>query len=81
MRQRLINKAEPEQILLKGAFDKNTIVEEAISLHSLLFDTKISKEDWLEGLKYHSKTLTNLLLNNQIKEFNDYLSSQFGSAL
>ena len=81
MRQRLINKAEPEQILLKGSFDKNTIVEEAISLHSLLFDTKISKEDWLGGLKYHSKTLTNLLLNNQIKEFNGYLSSQFGSIL
>ncbi|MEI7489257.1 MAG: ferritin-like protein [Chryseobacterium sp.] len=81
MRQRLINKAEPEQILLKGAFDKNTLVEEVISLHSLLFDTKISEEDWLEGLKYHSKILTNLLLNNQIKEFNDYLSSQFGSAL
>jgi len=82
MRQRLINKSEPEQILLKGALSgKNTLVEEAISLHSLLFDTKISKEDWLEGLKYHSKTLTNLLLNNQIKEFNEYLSSQFGSVL
>ncbi|SHM03236.1 ferritin-like domain-containing protein [Chryseobacterium polytrichastri] len=80
MRQRLITKAEPEQTLLKGSLlSKNTIVEEAISLQTLLFDTTINKEDWLEGLKYHSKTLTNLLLNDQINEFNDYLSSQFGS--
>lgn len=79
MRQRLINKAEPQQTLLKSSLSKNTIVEESISLQSLLFNSKISKEDWLEGLKYHSKTLTNLLLNDQIDEFNQYLSSQFGS--
>ncbi|RZJ38472.1 MAG: hypothetical protein EOO18_03275 [Chryseobacterium sp.] len=82
MRQRLINKTEPQQTpLLKGSnsLEKNAEVAEAISLQSLLFDSKISKEDWLEGLKYHNKTLTTLLLNDQIDEFNQYLSSQFGS--
>ncbi|WP_449398346.1 ferritin-like domain-containing protein [Chryseobacterium wanjuense] len=50
-------------------------------MQSLLFDSKISKEDWIEGLKHHSKTLTNLLLNNQINEFNQYLKSQFGGEI
>ncbi|MCS3869584.1 hypothetical protein J3D55_002500 [Chryseobacterium ginsenosidimutans] len=78
MRQRLINKAEPQDNnLLRSAFAKNTIVEDAISLQSLLFNSKISKEDWIEGLKHHSKTLTSLLLNDQIEEFNKYLSAQF----
>lgn len=84
MRQRLINKTEPQETsLLKGsnALSRNTLVADAISLQSLLFDKKISKEDWIEGLKHHSKTLTNLLLNNQIKEFNKYLSSQFGGEI
>lgn len=81
MRQKLINKTEPQESnnLLKSSLAKNTFVVEAISLHSLLFDSKISKQDWIEGLKYHSKTLTNLLLNNQINEFNEYLSSPFNS--
>jgi hypothetical protein len=78
MRQRLINKAEPQDNnLLRSSFAKNTIAEDAISLQSLLFDSKISKEDWIEGLKHHSKTLTSLLLNDQIEEFNKYLSAQF----
>ncbi|GAA5089154.1 ferritin-like protein [Chryseobacterium ginsengisoli] len=83
MRQRLINKTEPQESnnLLRSSLAKNTIVAETISLQSLLFDSKISKDDWTEGLKYHSKTLTNLLLNNQINEFNEYLSSQFNSEL
>lgn len=79
MRQRLINKSEPQENnnLLRSSLAKNTIVAEAISLQSLLFDSSINKENWVEGLKYHSKTLTNLLLNNQIEEFNQYLQSQF----
>jgi len=83
MRQRLINKTEPKGTLLKSsnALSKNTIVADAISLQTLLFDSKISKEDWLEGLKYHSKTLTGLLLNSQIEEFNQYLGSQFASEI
>ncbi len=83
MRQRLINKTEPQESssLLRSSLAKNTIVEEAISLQSLLFDSTISQEDWTEGLKYHSKTLTNLLLNNQIDEFNTYLQSQFGEEI
>ena len=83
MRQRLINKIEPQKTLLKGAktLGRNTIVAHAMSLQSLLFDSAISKSDWIEGLKHHSKTLTNLLLTDQIEAFNQYLSSQFGSAL
>ncbi|KMQ64793.1 hypothetical protein ACM46_11220 [Chryseobacterium angstadtii] len=83
MRQRLIHKTEPQKTLSKGsnAFSRNAVVEEAISLQSLLFDSSISKEEWTEGLKYHNKTLTNLLLNDQIKEFDEYLSSQFGSGI
>ncbi|MGI9652016.1 ferritin-like domain-containing protein [Chryseobacterium sp. RLHN22] len=83
MRQKLINKTEPQENnnLLRSSLAKNTITEEAISLQSLLFDSKISKEDWTEGLKYHSKTLTNLLLNNQIDQFNTYLQSQFGKEI
>lgn len=81
MRQRLIHKTEiheqPEaNTFARGSFIQNTIVEETISLHSLLFHSDISKNDWIEGLKYHSKMLTNLLLNNQTEEFNRYLSSQ-----
>lgn len=83
MRQQLINKTEPQEnsensTTSRSSFAKNTITEEAISLQSLLFDSKISKHDWTEGLKHHSKTLTNFLLNDQIKEFNTYLQSQFG---
>ncbi|MEY8760658.1 ferritin-like domain-containing protein [Chryseobacterium tongliaoense] len=81
MRQRLINKTEPQETLLKGAniSGRNAIVADAFSLSSLLFDSAISKADWIEGLKHHSKTLTNLLLNDQTEGFNEYLSSQFGS--
>ena len=80
MRQRLINKTEPQEnsSLLRSSSDKNTIVDEAISLQSLLFDNTNSKENWIEGIKYHSKNVTNLLLNNQIDAFNEYLRSQFG---
>jgi hypothetical protein len=83
MRQRLINKTETQENLLKSsnALSKNTIVADAISLQTLLFDTTISKQDWSEGLKHHNKTLATLLLNNQIKEFNEYLSSQFSSEM
>lgn len=81
MRQKLIRKIEPQDTLLKSSFAKNTIVAEAISLQSLFFDSTISKEDWIEGLKHHSKTVTSLLLNNQIEEFNQYLQSQFGGEI
>ncbi|MCY1661613.1 ferritin-like domain-containing protein [Chryseobacterium sp. SL1] len=80
MRQRLINKTEPQEnsSLLRSSSEKNIIVDEAISLQSLLFDNTNSKENWIEGIKYHSKNVTNLLLNNQIDAFNGYLRSQFG---
>jgi hypothetical protein len=80
MRQRLINKTEPQEnsSLLRSSSDKNTIVDKAVSLQSLLFDNTNSKENWIEGIKYHSKNVTNLLLNNQIDAFNGYLRSQFG---
>jgi len=67
MRQKLIDKTKPQA---KDAFG-NTIVADAISLQSLLLDSKISKKDWLEGLKYHCKTLTHLLLNKKMEEFDD----------
>lgn len=83
MRQRLIHKAAPQETLSKGAsaLGKNMLVADTISLQSLLFDSMISKADWIEGLKQHSKTLTNLLLNEQTEEFDQYLSSQFGSGV
>ncbi|NIF04783.1 hypothetical protein F3J23_04950 [Chryseobacterium sp. Tr-659] len=85
MRQRLINKTEQSQetTLSKGTnlAGRNAVVTEPLSLQSLLFDSGISKEDWIEGLKHHSKAVTNLLLNDQIDEFNQYLSSQFSLAV
>lgn len=87
MRQRLINKTEPQE-RLKGTKLKGTkisggsaIVSDALSLQSVLFDPVISKGDWVEGLRNHSKTLTNLLLNDQTEAFNQYLSSEFGPEL
>jgi hypothetical protein len=82
MRQKLIHKRENQEqpeanTFAKGSFTPHTPAAEAISLQSLLFNHSLSKNDWTEGLKYHSKTLTNLLLNNQIEEFNTYLESQF----
>lgn len=83
MRQKLINKTTPQETLLtgKGAgmAGRSAVVAETISLPSLLLDSTLSKEDWTEGLKHHSKTLTTLLLNDQIDGFNAYLQSQFGS--
>lgn len=83
MRQRLIQKTAPQETLSKEAeaLDRNAIVTDAISLQSLLLDSTISKEDWIEGLKHHSKALTNLLLNEQTDEFNQYVRSEFGSAI
>lgn len=81
MRQRLINKtAQPQETLTAGRMAaRNAVATEAVSLPSLLFDSTLSKEDWTEGLKHHSKILTHLLLNDQIDDFNAYLGSQFGS--
>lgn len=88
MRQRLINKSAPKETLQtkaasKGAkaVSRSAVVDEALSLQSLLFDSSISKEDWTEGLKYHSKALTNYLLNDQTKGFNQYLSSQLATGI
>ncbi|MDW9378808.1 ferritin-like protein [Chryseobacterium sp. JV558] len=81
MRQRLINKtAQPQETLLKGAgmAGRSAVVAEAVSLPSLLFDSTLSKEDWVEGVKHHSKAVTHLLLNDQIDDFNTYLESQSG---
>lgn len=81
MRQRLINKtAQPQETLTAGRMaSRSTVVADAVSLPSLLFDSALSKEDWIEGLKHHSKTVTSLLLNDQIDDFNAYLESQFSS--
>lgn len=82
MRQKLINKTiQPQKTLLKGAgmAGRSAVVAESVSLPSLLFDSALSREDWNEGLKHHSKILTNLLLNDQMNDFNAYLQSQFGS--
>ncbi len=84
MRQRLINKtAQPKETLLTAGrmAARSAVVTENVSLPSLLFDSALSREDWVEGLKHHSKTLTNLLLNDQIKDFNAYLESEFGSGV
>lgn len=83
MRQRLIHKTEPQEsnTFSRGSSVQNTVAAEAISLQSLLFDSNISKDEWTEGLKYHSKALTSLLLNNQIEEFNRYLDSQFNDLI
>lgn len=83
MRQRLINKTEePQQPVLKGSkmMERNALVSEALSLQSVLFDPTISREDWKEGVKQHSKTVTGLLLNDEVEAFDQYLSAQFGSA-
>ncbi len=82
MRQKLIHKTvQSQETLVKGAgmAGRSAVVEESVSLPSLLFDSTLSKEDWTEGLKHHSKTLTHLLLNDQTDDFSAYLQSQFGS--
>ncbi|SHL96669.1 Ferritin-like [Chryseobacterium carnipullorum] len=86
MRQRLINKTEPQETLLQETLlqgdsisGRTAVVAQPISLQSLLLDSTITKEDWIAGVKHHSKRVTNLLLNDQIEEFNQYLSSQWGS--
>lgn len=83
MRQRLINKTEPQETSLPSSriAGRSAVVAEATSLQSLLFDSNISREEWVEGLKHHSKILTNLLLNDQVKEFDQYLRSEFSSEL
>lgn len=84
MRQKLIRTTAPQELLDKNTASKgaktlsrSAMLADALSLQSLLFDSSIGKEDWTEGLKYHSKTLTNLLLNDQKDGFNQYVSSQF----
>ncbi|MBV8324896.1 ferritin-like protein [Chryseobacterium sp.] len=84
MRQRLIHKTEPQSTLVKGVNMTGrsaAAVENSISLQSLLFDTTISKDDWTGGIKHHSKIFTNLLLNDQIEAFNQYLSAEFSADL
>lgn len=83
MRQRLINKTEqPQETLTAGRMAaRSAVATEAISLPSLLFDSTLSKEDWVEGVKHHSKMVTSLLLNDRIKEFNAYLESQSSSEI
>lgn len=83
MRQRLINKTKPQETSLPSSrmAGRSAVVAEATSLQSLLIDSNISREEWIEGLKHHSKILTNLLLNDQVKEFDQYLRSEFSSEL
>lgn len=81
MRQRLITKIEPQPALLKGAFAETAVKEEGLSLQSLLFDSGISKEEWTSGLKQQSKMVTNLLLNDQTEELENYIRTQFDPEL
>jgi len=80
MRQRLIQKTEQRETLLKStqAAGRNAMVSDTISLQSVLFDGTISKEDWTAGLKHHYKTVTSLLLNDDFVAFDNYLNTQFG---
>ena len=48
-------------------------------LHDLLFDKKMSKEQWTAGLKEHSKTLVNALLNDDFDGFETYLNGHLKS--
>lgn len=82
MRQRPINTTEILPTPPKGTAAKSGIHNDGmISLKSLLFDSGLSKEDWIIALKHHSTTVTHLLLNDQIEEFNQYLRSELDSAL
>ncbi len=56
-------------------------VEDKLSLQSLLFDSGISKDEWIKGLKEQSKKVTNLLLNDQTEELGKYIQTQFDPAL
>ncbi|MNV31018.1 Ferritin-like protein [compost metagenome] len=67
--------------MLRGGAAEQLVKDDVISLQSLLFDSGISKEDWAKGLKQHSKTVTNLLLNNQTEELGNYIHNQFDPAL
>lgn len=81
MRQRLINKTAPEPILSNENLARQSMHKDnVISLKSLLFDSGLNKENWINGLKQHSKTVTATLLNNDIEAFNQYLQNEFGSA-
>lgn len=83
MRQRLITKQEPRSTLLqsglagRAAVEMEGVEETSLSLQSLLFDSGISKDQWVDGLKQHSKILANMLLNDQTGELSGYLSRQF----
>ena len=84
MRQRLINKTEPqENSLLKSgkAMAGNTAVDDAISLHSLLFDGNIGKSEWMDSVKHHSNTIASFLLNDQIEAFDHYLKNQLSGEI
>lgn len=79
MRQKLINTRQP--VMLKGIAAKSLEKNTALTLQSLLFDAGISKEQWINAIKEHSKNLTNILLNDQTEEFSRYLSTQLDASL
>jgi len=85
MRQKLINKTEPQQPIVEtNSFAKGAAVavaEDSTSLQSIIFDSSISKEEWIKSLKYHSQMVTSLLLNNETEKFNQYLSLQFNGKI
>lgn len=84
MRQRLINKTEPqENSLLKSekTMVGNTAVDDPISLHSLLFDGNIGKVEWMDSVKHHSNTIASFLLNDQIEAFDHYLKNQLSGEI
>jgi hypothetical protein len=87
MRQKLINKITPQQpttetsSFARGEAVAIAVAEDLTTLQSLIFNPSISKEEWISGLEHHSKIITNLLLNDEKEEFNQYLRTQFKGEL
>lgn len=49
------------------------------TLHELLFDRNLSKQDWTKGLKEHSLAMVNTLLNDDLEAFDSYLKGSLTS--
>ncbi|GAB5419334.1 MAG: ferritin-like protein [Crocinitomicaceae bacterium] len=89
MRQKLIKKKitdSPKKSVAKGLEAMGAELEKMAgaklaadstneALHQLLFDRNIGKDQWTAGLKEHSKTLVNTLLNDDFEGFEMYLNS------
>ncbi|WP_298487037.1 ferritin-like protein [uncultured Maribacter sp.] len=82
MRQKLIDKNKNvEEPVLKPKNSKSLPENDFPSLSQLLFNKEISIEDWKLGLKEHSNTLSNLLINGDYETFQQYMESTSKSLL